>query len=727
MVSSSHLEKDFVFRVVGMDCGEEVSVLKRELSPLVGGEELLRFDVLNGKLIVSSEAEVTEDAIREAVHRTGMRAVPWVDARKTSKQPQTIDLRPLATIVSAVFIASGFGLHVGLSGSFAAALGAEGLGSGHDVPLESRILYLLAVIAGGWFIAPKAVFALKRLRPDMNLLMTIAVFGAIGIGEWFEAATVTFLFALSFVLENWSVGRARRAVEALLDLAPSTVRVRYAGEEVQVSPDSVKVDSLFVVHPGERFPLDGTVVSGSSGVDQSSITGESLPVLKKPEDDIFAGTINGDGVLEVRSTHLASDSTIARIIRLVEDAQSHRAPAEQWVERFAAIYTPVVMVVALIVLIIPPLVTGAAWDVWIYRSLVLLVIACPCALVISTPVTIVASLASSAREGVLIKGGSFVELPSRLRAIALDKTGTLTEGRPAVVEVLPLGDHDEREVIERAAALESRSSHPLAEAVLRYARSKGIKVEPGSDLKNLPGRGMMGVHKEKFVWLGSHRYLEERGQQTEHLAEQLARMSAAGRTVVVVGNATHVCGLVGIADELRTEAVGSLEMLRRDGIEHLVMLTGDNQATADAIALETGIDEVHAGLLPEDKVEMVKKLVEKYGFVAMVGDGVNDAPAMASASMGIAMGSAGSDAAIESSDVALMSDDLARLPWLVRHSRRTMTVIRQNITFALGVKAIVVVLTAMGVATLWMAIAADMGASLLVITNGMRLLIPRPR
>jgi len=385
------------------------------------------------------------------------------------------------------------------------------------------------------------------------------------------------------------------------------------------------------------------------------------------------------------------------------------------------------MVVALIVLIIPPLVTGAAWDVWIYRSLVLLVIACPCALVISTPVTIVASLASSAREGVLIKGGSFVELPSRLRAIALDKTGTLTEGRPAVVEVLPLGDHDEREVIERAAALESRSSHPLAEAVLRYARSKGIKVEPGSDLKNLPGRGMMGVHKEKFVWLGSHRYLEERGQQTEHLAEQLARMSAAGRTVVVVGNATHVCGLVGIADELRTEAVGSLEMLRRDGIEHLVMLTGDNQATADAIALETGIDEVHAGLLPEDKVEMVKKLVEKYGFVAMVGDGVNDAPAMASASMGIAMGSAGSDAAIESSDVALMSDDLARLPWLVRHSRRTMTVIRQNITFALGVKAIVVVLTAMGVATLWMAIAADMGASLLVITNGMRLLIPRPR
>lgn len=708
------------FRIHGMDCAEEVAVLKQALGPLVEDEEHLSFDVLRGKLTVRADG-VAPAAIRDAVAGTGMRAEVWQEGDQQDGIGRRLQV--LLAAGSGLFTAAGFGVHAWLAGGIGAALGSEGLGIAEGVPLAARTFYLLAIVTGGWFIAPKAWFALRRLRPDMNLLMTVAVSGAIGIGEWFEAATVAFLFAVSNALESWSVGRARRAVEALMDLSPTMARIQDAsGGEREVPAEDVEVGTLFIVRPGEKVPLDGTVAAGRSEVNQAPITGESVPVSKEAGDPVLAGTINGSGALEARSTRPASETTLAKMIRLVEQARSRRAPSEQWVERFARVYTPAVMALALLVAVLPPGLAGLSWETWFYRALVLLVIACPCALVISTPVSIVAALAAAARNGVLIKGGSYVEAPARLDAIAFDKTGTLTRGEPEVVEVVPLGEHSERELLERAAALEARSEHPLAEAVLRYAKVRGVEVRPAADVESIPGKGVAGRHEGARFWLGSHRYLEERGQETPVVHAQLEAMSSAGRTVVVVGNEKHVCGLIAISDSLRTEASEALAELRHLGIERQVMLTGDNEGTARAIARELGLDAVRAELLPADKVEAVKRLVADGRAVAMVGDGVNDAAAMGRATLGIAMGSAGTDAAIESADIALMSDDLRKLPWLVQHSRRTLRVVRQNIIFALGVKVVVFALASLGMATLWMAIAADMGASLLVIANGLRLL-----
>jgi len=711
------------FRIRGMDCAEEVAVLQKELGPLVGGEEHLAFDLLRSKLTVSSDG-VSEEAVRRAVSGTGLRAERWRDATSEEESMRRgRGVQSLLTVSSGLLTAAGLALHARVVGSLVAALGSEGMGMSGGVPLVAQALYLAAIVSGTWFILPKAWYALRRLRPDMNLLMAVAVLGAVGIGEWFEAATVAFLFAVSNALESWSVGRARRAVEALMDLSPTTAMVRGDdGKEQELAATEVPVGAKFVVRPGEKIPLDGTIVSGRSEVNQAPITGESVPVEKGPGDDAFAGTINGSGALEVLSTRLAGETTLANIIRLVEQARSQRSPSEQWVERFARVYTRAVMILALLVFLLPPLVFAASWGTWFYRALVLLVIACPCALVISTPVSIVAALAAAAKNGVLIKGGAYIEAPGRLKAIAFDKTGTLTRGQPAVVEVVPLAEHDESTLLERAAALEARSEHPLARAILRHAAAKGVKVHPASDVRAIPGKGVGGNFNGQAFWLGSHRYLEERGQETPEIHQRLEEMSEAGCTVVAVGNEDHVCGLIAIADALRPEARETLVELRREGIEHLIMLTGDNEATARAIAREIGLDAVRAELLPADKVEAVEQLVGSFEWVAMVGDGVNDAPAMGRATLGIAMGSAGSDAAIESADIALMSDDLRKLPWLIRHSRRTLRVIRQNIGFALGLKLAVFALATLGHATLWMAIATDMGASLLVIANGLRLL-----
>jgi Zn2+/Cd2+-exporting ATPase len=447
-----------------------------------------------------------------------------------------------------------------------------------------------------------------------------------------------------------------------------------------------------------------------------------VPVLKSPGGTVFAGTINGDGALEVECTRPAGDTTLAHIVRMVGEAQSRRAPSEQWVERFARVYTPAVMAVALLTLVVPPLLLGGAWSDWLYRALVLLVIGCPCALVISTPVSIVAALAAAARHGVLVKGGLYLETPGRLKAIALDKTGTLTEGQPRVVEVIPMGGHDASDLLGIVAALESRSEHPLAKAILAHAGDRGVAPSPAEEFRILPGKGASARIGGHAYWLGSHRYLEERGQETPDVHARLVAMTGAGRTVVVVGDESHVCGLIAVADRVRPGAAAAVQAMRRQGIEHVAMLTGDNRGTAKAIARETGVDEIHAELLPAEKVKAVEDLVSRYGAVAMVGDGVNDAPAMAQATLGIAMGAAGSDAAIETADVALMSDDLSKVPWLIGHSRRALSIIRQNIALSLSVKALFVVLTFAGHASLWAAIAADMGASLLVIANGLRLL-----
>ncbi len=720
----------FTFKVQGLDCAEEVSLLRRAVGPIVGGEDHLAFDVLNGRMMVlEGAAGASAATIREAVARTGMSAHEW---RRDEQEAGTIDrrrrLQAWFTAASGAFVLAGIAVHVWLAGSPSEALR---LFAGHGaagMPLAEIIAYALAAAIGLRFVLPRAVSAARRLQPDMHLLMTIAVAGAIGIGEWFEAATVAFLFALSLALENWSVARARRAISALLELAPPNARVkRPDGTEVQVPASEVPIGSHFVVRPGERLPLDGRVIAGVSSVNQAPITGESMPVAKEPGAEVFAGTVNGDGALEIESTKAAEDTTLARVIRMVEQAHAKRARSEQWVERFARIYTPAAILLAVIVLVIPPLAFGGAWADWFYRALVLLVIACPCALVVSTPVSVVSALAAAARNGVLIKGGLFVELPAHLKAIALDKTGTLSRGEPVVVRVLPLNRHSEEELLERAAALEARSTHPLARAVVKAAAGRGVPVSAAMDVAMMQGKGVTGVFEGERFWLGSHRYLEERGQESREVHEQAEAFEREGQTVVAIGNERHVCGLLAIADTVRAEAAEAVRALRGAGIEHVVMLTGDNRTTAWTIAAHAGIEEVQSELLPEDKVAAIEKLVERHGSVAMVGDGVNDAPAMARSTLGIAMGAAGSGAAIETADIALMTDDLRKLPWLVHHSRRTLAVIRQNIVFALGVKATFVVLTFAGFATLWGAIAADVGASLLVVANALRLLSPPAR
>jgi Zn2+/Cd2+-exporting ATPase len=716
--------RELRFKIHGLDCAEEVAVLKRELAPIVGGVDRLAFDILNGKMTVSVTTGVTTETIQSAVAGTGMRADAWSDSpQQPAESPWHRLHQPILTAVSGLATLAGFLLHVWISGGVREAFGAEGLGTAHHVPAAVRVLYAVGILAGVWQVLPKSWLALRRFRPDMNLLMTVAVIGAVAIGEWFEAATVSFLFALSLALEAWSVGRARRAVAALMNLAPPTVRLRFPdGREQETAPEQVAVGSTFVVRPGERIALDGQVVRGAGSVNQAPITGESVPVPKNPGDVVFAGTINGDSVLEVASTKPAGDTTLANIIRMVGEAQVRRAPSEQWVEKFAQIYTPAVMALAIAFLLVPPLFLGGAWSDWVYRALVLLVIACPCALVISTPVSIVAALAAAARNGVLVKGGRYIEEPAHLQAIAFDKTGTLTEGKPSVVAVQPLNLHSESELLERAASLESRSDHPLARAIVEYAHRRGVEFRPAEDFQVFQGKGATARFDGRQFWLGSHRYLEERGQETEAVHQQLEVLTLDGRTAVVIGNESHVCGFVTLADAVRDNARAAIDDLRRSGIRHLVMLTGDNEATARAIARLVGVDEFRAELLPADKVAAVEALVARYGHVGMVGDGINDAPALASASVGIAMGAAGSDAAIETADIALMADDLAKLAWLIRHSRRTLAVIRLNIFFALAVKALFVALTLAGHASLWAAIAADTGASLLVIFNALRLL-----
>ena len=722
-------EKSCTMKIGGMDCAEEVSILKREIGPVVGGEQHLAFDILKGQMtVLPTAANRDSAAIVRAVQKTGMTATVVADeampgASVARQGWWEKNSRMTLTATSGVLTSAAFLLHYAMAGGWAEVLGSEGLGNAHAIPLPVRVLYSLAVLAGIYLVLPKAIFSLRRFRPDMNLLMTVAVCGAIGIGEWFEAATVAFLFALSLTLESWSVARARRAIEKLLDLAPAVVRVVQAdGSVSEIPASSAALGTVFVVRPGERIALDGEVVKGVSDVNQAPITGESLPVTKEAGAGVFAGTVNGTGTLEVKSTKAAGDTALAHIIRLVGEAQQNRAPSEQWVDRFARYYTPAVMAAAIAVLVVPVLLLGKPFEPWLYQALVLLVIACPCALVISTPVSVVAALAAAARNGVLVKGGAHMETPSRLKAIAMDKTGTLTEGKPAVVQVVGMNGHSETELLERAAAMEMHSDHPLAKAIYEYAQSKGIRPQPAEAFSITPGKGATARWNGKEYWLGSHRLLEERGQETPAVHDEIEALARTGRTVVVFGNETHVCGFIALADRIRPESKAAIAELRQSGVQHIVMLTGDNRGTAEVIGRETGVVEVRADLLPADKLDAIGKLVGQYKDVAMIGDGINDAPALSRATLGIAMGAAGSDTAMEAADVALISDDLSKIPWLIRHSRRMMTIIRTNIVLSLAVKAVFVALTMLGHASLWAAIAADMGVSLLVIFNALRLL-----
>ena len=692
-----------IFKVVGLDCAEEISILKKALSKREGISDL-EFDVLNAKMIVTCEQSVDSQKIIQWVKEGGMEAFPWSDKKAIEKESfWKKQGRLITTILSGIFLIVAIFFH------------AKGS------PIAER-LYFFAMLFGAYFVVPKAFRAIKRLQPDMNLLMIIAMVGAIAIDQWFEGATVAFLFSVALLLEHWSVGRARRAVAALMDLTPTMANVIDKGE---VEVEEVQVGDRILVRPGEKVPLDGTVEKGKTSINQAPITGESVPVYKEEGDEVYAGTINEEGAIECVVTKGANDTTLARIIHLVEEAQSRRAHSQQWVEQFAKIYTPIMICIATLVAILPPLLLGLVWATWFYRALVVLVIACPCALVISTPVSIVSALTAAARAGVLIKGGMFLEMPGKLVALALDKTGTLTYGKPEVQKVIPLNHHTEEELLQRAAALEASSEHPLARAILKYAAEKGIQGERAENFQITKGKGAEGTYRGTRYWVGSHRFMHEMKQETPEIHQMALDLEDAGHSIIAIGNNKHVCGLISVADEPRKNMKEILQEIKKVGVEKVVMLTGDNQPAAEAISRLTGVDEAQSELLPEDKVEAVERLKSRFKHVAMIGDGINDAPAMAAASFGIAMGAMGTDAAIETADIALMADDLSKIPWLIRHSRRTLQIIQQNIIFALGLKALFLILAIVGIASLWMAIAADTGASLLVVFNGLRLLRSR--
>jgi len=587
---------------------------------------------------------------------------------------------------------------------------------------------IAAMLAGGWFLLPKAGRAILKLRPDINLLVVIAAIGASIIGEFIEAAAVVFLFGVAEWLEGWADRRARRAVEALLEIAPKVATVNRDGRFVEVPVAEVKVGETVAVKSGMSIPLDGEITSGESAVNQAPITGESVPVDKKPGDGVFAGTVNGEGSLEVRVTKPVGDSTLARIIRLVKEAQEQKAPTQRFVDVFARYYTPAITLIALLVFLIPPLAMSGDWSQWLYRACVLLIIACPCALVISTPVSIVAGLTALAKRGVLVKGGAHLESIAKLKALAVDKTGTITEGKPKVQGVELIGNIDEEAVLRPAAAIDVHSAHPLAVAIVQHVEQLGIRYPRAESYKNRSGRGAEGVVDGHPHFVGNHRFAHELGVCSEEIERRLATIENRGHSVVVVGHCPHdgckgeVLGIIAIGDTLRDNAADAIRALHEAGVESVMMLSGDNQRTVDFIAKQVGIDDPRGDLLPDDKVGAVKALREKYGVVGMVGDGVNDAPAMATATVGIAMGVAGTDAAIETADIALMQDDLAKIAETIRLGRRTLGIIRFNITFALALKLVFLVLTLLGYASLWLAIMADTGATLLVVANALRLL-----
>lgn len=586
-------------------------------------------------------------------------------------------------------------------------------------PAWSAPLFLGAVVAGAVFPARRAWDSLRRGALDINALMVIAVAGAIVIGEWEEAAMVVFLFAVAQWLESRSLDRARAAIRSLLDLAPPEARVHDAAGERMVGLDGVRLGQTMVVRPGERIPLDGTVLDGASEVNQAPITGESLPVEKSVGDDVFAGTINGHGALSVAVTRRRDDTTLARIVHLVESAQKQRAPVQQFIDRFAAWYTPAVVALALLVAVVP-IVLGLPASTWVYRALVLLVVACPCALVISTPVSMVSALAAAARNGVLIKGGASLERLAGVSRLAFDKTGTLTLGEIRVTAVVPAPGVGEDELLWTAAAIESRSEHPIARGIVAAALERSGSVGPATAVRAIPGMGVEGVVDGRAIVCGTPRLFRDRGALTAEAADRVETLMAGGLSPVLVSRDGAIIGLLGMADTERSTAREVIGDLRRNGIDRVTMLTGDHEPAARAIAERVGLDDVQAGLLPADKVAAVTAL-RAGGPVAMVGDGINDAPALAAADVGIVMGTMGSGAAIETADVALMTDDLAKIPYAIRLSRATLANVRANVAIAIGLKAAFVLAAALGVATLWMAVLADTGASVIVIANALRL------
>ena len=589
------------------------------------------------------------------------------------------------------------------------------------------LLFITSMLVGGSSMLKTGLQNLIRLEFDMRTLMTVAVIGGVFIGEWAEVAIVVILFAISEALERFSMDRARQSISSLMNIAPKEALIKRNGQEMTVHVKDIKVGDIMVVKPGQKIAMDGVIVDGYSAVNQAAITGESVPVEKSRDDEVFAGTLNEEGLLEVKISKLAEDTTISKIIHLVEEAQGERAPAQAFIDKFAKYYTPAIMVIALLVAVMPPLFFGAAWSTWVYQGLAVLVVGCPCALVISTPISIVSAIGNAAKKGILIKGGVHLEQLGGLKAIAFDKTGTLTKGVPIVTDYRLINDDaDEKEMLTIISALESRSQHPLASAIVKEADKENVSYSSLNveNFSSITGKGIRGMINGEMYHIGKMSLFKEiQGKDIDDTIERdVKALQEQGKTVMIAGTGDTLQAIIAVADEVRESSRAVIRKLHDAGIKKSVMLTGDNRDTASAIGGHVGVSDVQSELLPQDKLEVIRQLKSEYEHVGMVGDGVNDAPALAASTVGIAMGGAGTDTALETADVALMGDDLKKLPFTIKLSRKTLNIIKANIAFAIGIKLIALLLVIPGWLTLWIAILSDMGATILVALNGMRLM-----
>lgn len=689
-----------IYEVTGMDCTSCAKTIENHLTTIPAVKSV-RVSFPTGKMHVEHENSV-DDIISE-VSKLGYKASLLTNNRQTkelSNKKQSYAFIPL----TGLFIA--FGMIFSYTEVY---------------PFVSTLFYASVIVICGYKPAKGAFYAIKSRSLDMNVLMTIAAMGAALIGEWFEGATVLWLFAVGNALQNRSVERTRQSIRDLMDLAPSEAWVKIGGELVKKPIEEITVGQIIVIKPGDRIPLDGNIIQGETSVNQAPITGESIPVDKSIGDPVFAGTINETGSIEIQVTKLVNDTSLAKIIHLVEEAQEQKAPSQAFIDKFASIYTPIVFAVAIAVTVFPPLFGFGSWGEWVYKGLALLVVACPCALVISTPVAIVTAIGNAAKNGVLIKGGTYLEKAGEISAIAFDKTGTLTEGKLKVSDIEVFSVSKEK-LLSTLYTLENHSNHPIGKTIVEFAREQGIQVKNGELFKNIVGKGVQATIDGEIYFAGSLKLFEGLEVPLEKVRCIVEKYQKEGKTVVLIGTSKEVLGVVAVSDSIRTNTGKTIEKLKEIGVKQLVMLTGDHKGTANRISKETRVNRFFAELLPEGKVKAIKQLQEEGYQVAMVGDGINDAPALATADLGIAMGGAGTDTTMETADIVLMADNLEKLPHTIKLSKKALTIIKQNIWFSLVVKIVALVLIFPGWLTLWMAVLSDTGAAFLVILNSLRLI-----
>lgn len=693
------------YRIEGLSCTNCAGKFEKNVKQLPG---VTSATVNFGASKISVEGQTTIEELEEAGAFENLIIRDDQENDEQVRSKESFIKRNIALIISLGFI-------------LVAVISQLSLGEDH---LLTKALYILAIIIGGFDLFKEGFSDLIKLDFSMESLMTIAIIGAAFIGEWAEGSIVVILFAISEALERFSMDKARQSIRSLMDIAPKEALIRRNNVEQLVSVDKIDIDDIMIIKPGQKIAMDGLVINGHSSVNQAAITGESVPVEKQLDDEVFAGTLNEEGVLEVKVTKKVTDTTIAKIIHLVEEAQGERAPAQAFVDKFAKYYTPFIIIMALLIVVVPPLFFGGDWNKWLYQGLSILVVGCPCSLVISTPVSIVSAIGNAAKNGVLVKGGVYLEEIGHLRAIAFDKTGTLTKGKPVVTDFIATSSETDINYLSIISSLESLSQHPLASAILNEADKtnvdyKSIQIE---DFQSITGKGLTGIHQNIRYYIGSPKLFSASVIEETAVKVQYRQFQEQGKTAMYFGTDEQILGVIAVADEVRDSSAAVISELHKLSIEHTIMLTGDNTKTAESIGKQLGVTEIKGDLMPQEKLDSIKALRTTYNKVAMVGDGINDAPALAASTVGIAMGGAGTDTALETADVALMGDDLQKLPFIVRLIRQTLKVIKQNITFSLGIKLLALLLVIPGWLTLWIAIVADMGATLLVTLNGLRLM-----